>query len=104
MPVRAREGRWDAGEVQTLLWPIAMPRTDATSLACLPALIYEIDSRQRRPTKANRAEMIARYRQLEYDMRVQKRGHNLYAERVVACWLVNEYLVDVVWRTRKYRM
>ena len=79
-------------------------RTDATSLACLPALIYEIDSRQRRPTKAKRAEMIARYRQLEYDMRVQKRGHNLETERVVACGLVNECLMDVVWRTRKYRM
>ena len=79
-------------------------RTDVTSLACLPALIYEIDSRQRRPTKAKCAEMVARYRALEYDMRVQKRGHNLETERVVACELVNEYLMDVVWRTRKYRM
>jgi len=80
-------------------------RTDATSLACLPALIYEIDSRQRRPTKAKRAEMIARYRKLEYDMRVQKRGHNTLAtERIVTCAMVNEYLMDVVWRTRKYRM
>ena len=79
-------------------------RTDNISLACLPSIIYEIDSLQRRPTKAKRAEMVARYRALEYNLRVQKRGHNLATERTVACGLVNEYLVDVVWRTRKYRM
>ena len=95
----AREGRWNAGEGKAVLSQMKR-RTDATSLACLPFLIYEIDSRQRRPTKAKRAEMVERYRALEHSLRVRKRGHN----NLAACAMVNEYLMDVVWRTRKYRM
>jgi len=75
-------------------------RTDAMSLACLPALIYEIDSRQRRPTKAKRAEMVERYRGFERSLR-EPRNHEQETER--ACHMVNGHLIDVIWRLRPYR-
>ena len=76
-------------------------RYENISLLCLSALISEIDFMKRRPTKAKRAELVERYRGFERSLR-GPRQHEQETER--ACRMVNEYLMDVVWRTRKYRM
>ena len=72
------------------------PRTNLPSLCCLPALIGEIDGRRYRPKPLEREVMIARYRRIE-------RGLCMKNCRELAPKMVNNYLIDVLWRTRKYR-
>jgi len=67
-----------------------------TSLACLPALIAEIDTMKRKPNAAKRAEMLERYRKIEGQ-------HHGRVTVMTACNMVNEYLLDVLWRTRVER-
>ena len=67
------------------------------SLCCLPALIEEIDGMKRRPSPDERAAIIKRYRRIELGLCTK--GH-----REVAPKMVNDYLIDVLWRTRKYRL
>ena len=73
------------------------PRNIRPSLCCLPALIEEIDGMKRRPSPDERAAIIKRYRRIELGLCTK--GH-----REVAPKMVNDYLIDVLWRTRKYRL
>lgn len=66
------------------------------SVDSLPSLIAEIDAMRRKPTRKQREEIIAHYRAREW----RSRSGPL---RICAVDMINEYLIDVLWRTRKYR-
>jgi hypothetical protein len=68
------------------------------SLECLPQLIAEIDSRTYKPSPKQRASIIERFRDVEY---IEQTGTD--ARRLGAANMVNDYLIDVLWRTRKFR-
>ena len=72
-------------------------RLSTISVNCLPALIAEIDARRYRPTSEKCAEITARYRARE---RYSRQGSS--ATR--ASNMINEYLIGVLWQTRKYRL
>jgi len=67
------------------------------SLCCLPALIEEIDGMKRRPLSAERETIINKYRRIELGLCTK-------SNREVAPKMVNDYLIQVLWRTRKYRL
>ena len=68
----------------------------APSLCCLPAMIKEIDQLGRKPCIASRAAMLRRYKRIELDSCAK-------SDRSQAPDMVNDYLIEVLWRTRKYR-
>ena len=71
-------------------------RSDCASVAMLPEIIAEIDAMDSKPTAKQRRELIARYR---------TEGDKHHGQRVgpVARSMINENLIDVLLRTRKWR-
>ena len=66
------------------------------SVNCLPDLISEIDAMRNYPTPEQRREIIARYQEKELRSRNQPHA-------TIASSMINEYLLEVLWLTRKYR-
>ena len=67
------------------------------SVDCLPALIAELDAKRYRPTPEQRDEIIARYQAIELSSRPEPLA-------TIAANMINVYLIDVIRRTRKYRL
>ena len=71
----------------------ARTRRMLPSLCCLPALIEEIDGMDHEPVGVELAYLIARYKKIEVGLCAK-------SNQELAPKMVNEYLMDVLWRTR----
>ena len=67
------------------------------SVQCLPALIAELDAKRYRPTPEQRDEIIERYRDIERSLRPEPLA-------MIAANMINECLIDVLRRTRRFRL
>jgi len=63
------------------------------SLTCLPALIAEIDGMDHEPVGIELAYLLARFKTIEL-------RDALPRNRDITVKMVNEYLIDVLWRSR----
>ena len=71
-------------------------RKACPSLCSLPDLIEEIDGMDHEPVGIERAYIIARYKKIEAERCSQ-------VNVGLATKMINNYLIGVLWRSRKYR-